>query len=80
MNLLGVVRKLRHALGGEGGRRICDSPNTKFFFLWKICDKGGGRGGQKIYFFCDVICERPLRGQRINFKNIGQLSSEEPSR
>jgi len=30
---LGVVRKLRHAFRGEGGIRICDFPNTKFFSL-----------------------------------------------
>jgi len=40
----GVVRKLRHALGEEGGWRICDGPNTKVFVVWKICDKReGGR-------------------------------------
>jgi len=58
---LGVVRKLRHALGGEGGRRICDSPNNKFFFLWKICDKeGGGVWFEKVVFLRDVICERKV--------------------
>jgi len=61
-NPLGVVRKLRHAFSMEGGIRICDSPNTKFFFLWKICDKGEGgvEGVQKSRFLRDVICERPL--------------------
>jgi len=49
MHPLGVVRKLRHRFGGKGDRRICDSPNTKFLFLWKICDKGGG--GLKSCFF-----------------------------
>jgi len=57
---LGVVRKLRHALG-EGGRRICDSPNTKIFFLWKIYDKGK-RGFEKVVFLRDVICKRCLTG------------------
>jgi len=46
---LGVARKLRHALGAPQ-RRICDSPNTKLFLLWKICDKRG-RGVEKVVFF-----------------------------
>jgi len=40
---------------GERGIRICDSqgdsPNTKFSFLWKICDKEGGGGFEKVVFF-----------------------------
>jgi len=46
-------------LGGEGGRLICDNPNKKFFFLWKILWQGG-RGARKSRFLRDVICERPL--------------------
>jgi hypothetical protein len=33
--------------GGEGGQGICDSPNSKYMILWKICDKGGG-GVEKV--------------------------------
>jgi len=44
---------------GEGGKRIYDNPNTKFFFIWKICDKGGG-SFEKVFFLRDVICELPL--------------------
>ena len=54
---LGVVRKLRHALEGEG---VGDRPNTNFFFLWKICDMGGEGGLEKVVFLRDVIYERPL--------------------
>jgi len=32
---------------GEGGLRICDSPNTRNFFLWKICDTGGWKWVRK---------------------------------
>jgi len=30
----------------EGDSRICDSPNTKFFFLWKIYEK--------VVFLCNL--------------------------
>jgi len=40
-----------------GGRRICDIPNTKFLFLWKICDNGGRRGSKKSFVLHDVICK-----------------------
>jgi len=56
---LGVVRKLRHALGGRGVEEFV-TVQTKFFSLFgKFVTRG--RGVPKSRFLRDVICERPLR-------------------
>jgi len=56
---LGVVRKLRHALGGGGGLgEFVTVQIQNFSFFGKFVTRGGGV--KKVVFLCDVICERPL--------------------
>jgi len=61
-----------------GGRIICDSPNARNFFLWKICGKGGGEGGRKSRFYRDVICIRPL--SQISSINVNMRSKQNESK
>jgi len=47
--LLGVVRKLRHALGGGGVGEFVTVQIQNFSFFGKLVTKGGG--GRKSRFF-----------------------------
>ena len=44
---------------GVGGLTNDDAPNKKCYFPIQVDDMG--RGGQKVQFFYDVICERSLK-------------------
>lgn len=51
VSFVGVLRNLRQALRIDYWLWSKIGPNTRIYFLWKICDKGGGGGGVEIVFF-----------------------------
>jgi len=58
VEVIGVVCKLRHALGRREAEELLTVQIQNFLFFENFMTRG--RGGQKVIFLRDVFCDQPL--------------------